>query len=114
MSDKRAGERFRLLSSKKNQGLKEKGTQHKVRKLNCQPHDLTNQLSIINLCCFKLRASLTAKLDENQLRELDAIEIAVAEAAILLKKFRRSLMDPSVWNSGEKLATASLGPSQRG
>jgi hypothetical protein len=114
MSHKIAAEQFRLLSSKKNQGLKEKGTQHKVRKLNCQAHDLTNQLSIINLCCFKLRASLAGKLDENQLRELDAIEIAVAEVAILLEKFRRSLMDPSVSNSGENLATASLGPSQPG
>ena len=46
MSHKIAAEQFRLLSSKKNQGLKEKGTQHKVRKLNCQAHDLTNQLSI--------------------------------------------------------------------
>jgi hypothetical protein len=46
MSHKIAAEQFRLLSSKKNQGLKEKGTQHKVRKLNFQAHDLTNQLSI--------------------------------------------------------------------
>src|SRR5919106_1386425 len=107
-------EPFHFLSSKKGDRLKEKGTKHKVRKLDCQAHDVTNQLSVINLCCFKLRALLTGKLDEHQLRELDAIEIAVAEATKLLEKFRRSLIDPSASSNGEKLAPASVGPSSVG
>jgi hypothetical protein len=114
MPDKIEAEPFRLLSSKKGDRLKEKVTKHKVRKLNCQAHDVTNQLSVINLCCFKLRVLLTGKLDEHQLRELDAIEIAVAEATKLLEKFRRSLIDPSASSNGEKLAPASVGPSSVG
>jgi hypothetical protein len=114
MPDKMEAKPSRPLSPKKSDGIKEKGTKHKVRNLSCQAHDLTNQLSVINLCCFKLRALLIGKLDEHQLKELAAIEIAAAEAAKLLDEFRRSLLDPSTSNGGERLAPGSVGPSSAG
>jgi hypothetical protein len=49
--------------------------------------DLVNQLSVIRLCCFKLRDTLRA--DESNIgHNLEMIENAVQEAAELIKKIQ--------------------------
>jgi hypothetical protein len=75
------------------------------------PPELANQLSVINLCCFRLRELLAGKLDAKQLRQLDTIEIAAAEAAELLDKSNGSLKAMSSFTGAKKPAADSLRPS---
>jgi hypothetical protein len=82
--------KHRLLLSRKIE--RDKLTKRRrIRDLNSQAHEIANQLSVINLCCFELRDSLAGELNGDQLRRLDTIAIAVAEAADLLDKVSENL-----------------------
>lgn len=78
--------------------------------LNSQAHEIANQLSVINLCCFELRDSLAGELNGDQLRRLDTIAIAVAEAADVLDRFSESLKAISSFTGGEKADSTLLPP----
>ena len=46
-------------------------------------HEIVNQLTVMNLCCFKFRAA-QAYLPPSSLADIDRMEAAVAEIAALL------------------------------
>jgi hypothetical protein len=52
-------------------------------------HEIVNQLSVMNLCCFKFRAA-QAYLPPSSLADIDRMETAVAEIAALLANIAKS------------------------
>ena len=52
-------------------------------------HEIVNQLSVMNLCCFKFRAA-QAYLPPSSLADIDRMETAVAEIAALLGNIAKS------------------------
>ena len=105
----KTGAKHRLLLSRKSE--RDKVTKRRrIRDLNSQAHEIANQLSVINLCCFKLRDSLAGELNGDQLRRLDTIAIAVTEAADVLDKFSESLEAISPFTGGEKADSTLLLP----
>jgi len=52
-------------------------------------HEIVNQLSVMNLCCFKFRAA-QAYLPPASLADIDRMETAVAEIAALLGNIAKS------------------------
>ena len=105
----KTGAKHRLLLSRKIE--RDKLTKRrKIRDLNSQAHEIANQLSVINLCCFKLRDSLAGELNGDQLRRLDTIAMAVTEAADVLDKFSESLKAISPFTGGEKADSTLLLP----
>jgi hypothetical protein len=54
-------------------------------------HDIVNHLSIICLCSCELRNSLGEKLESDQLKEFNRIEVAVQDAAEKIQKLKRIL-----------------------
>ena len=52
-------------------------------------HEIVNQLSVMNLCCFKFRAA-QAYLPHSSLADIDRMETAVAEIAALLGNIAKS------------------------
>src|SRR4030095_13605438 len=52
-------------------------------------HEIVNQLSVMNLCCFKFRAA-QAYLPPSSLADIDRMETAVAEIAALLGNIANS------------------------
>ena len=54
-------------------------------------HDIVNHLSIICLCSCELRNSLREKLESDQLKEFNRIEVAVQDAAEKIQKLKRIL-----------------------
>jgi hypothetical protein len=50
--------------------------------------DLVNHLSVIGLCCFKLRDTLGANEANTGAKQIEMIETAVQEAAELIKKIQ--------------------------
>jgi len=105
----KTGAKHRLLLSRKSE--RDKVTKRRrIRDLNSQAHEIANQLSVINLCCFKLRDSLAGELNGDQLRRLDTIAMAVTEAADVLDKFSESLKAISPFTGGEKADSTLLLP----
>jgi hypothetical protein len=110
MADKIEAEGSRFLPSSKNNGIKEKVTKNpSIRDLSSQSREIANQLSVINLCSFKLRGSLVREHRPENLRELDeylgeldTIEMVVMEAVDLLDKFNESLKAVSGFTGGER------------
>ena len=101
--------KHRLLLSRKIE--RDKLTKRRrIRDLNSQAHEIANQLSVINLCCFELRDSLAGELNGDQLRRLDTIAIAVAEAADLLDKVSENLKAISSFTGGERADSTLLLP----
>jgi hypothetical protein len=101
--------KHRLLLSRKSE--RDKLTKRRrIRDLNSQAHEIANQLSIINLCCFKLRDSLAGQLNGDQLRRLDTIAMAVTEAPDVLDKFSESLKAISSFTGGERADSTLLSP----
>src|SRR5437870_12488807 len=95
--------KHRLLLSRKIE--RDKATKRRrIRDLNSQAHEIANQLSVINLRCFELRDSLAGELNGDQVRRLDTIAVAVAEAADLLEKLRESLGARPSFTGGESAA----------
>jgi hypothetical protein len=119
MADKIEAEGSRLLPSGKSDGIKEKATTSpSIRALSSQSREIANQLSVINLCSFKLRSSLVREHRPENLRELDGylgeldtIEMAVMEAAVLLDKFNESLKAVSGFTGGERTDPSLPRPS---
>jgi hypothetical protein len=56
-------------------------------------HDIVNQLSVISLCCCELRNSVGEKLESDQLKEFKRIEIAVQNAADMIRQLKAVLPD---------------------
>ena len=54
-------------------------------------HDIVNHLSIICLCCCELRNSVGEKLESDQLKEFQRIEVAVQDAAEKIQQLKRIL-----------------------
>ena len=52
-------------------------------------HEIVNQLTVMNLCCFKFRAA-QAYLPPSSLADIDRMETAVAEIAALLGNIAKS------------------------
>ena len=52
-------------------------------------HEIVNQLSVMNLCCFKFRAA-QAYLPPSSLADIDRMENAVTEIAALLGNIAKS------------------------
>ena len=52
-------------------------------------HEIVNQLSVMNLCCFKFRAA-QAYLPPSSLADIDRMENAVTEIAALLDNIAKS------------------------
>jgi hypothetical protein len=52
-------------------------------------HEIVNQLTVMNLCCFKFRAA-QAYLPPSSLADIDRMETAVAEIAALLDNIAKS------------------------
>jgi len=105
----KTGAKHRLLLSRKSE--RDKVTKRRrIRDLNSQAHEIANQLSVINLCCFKLRDSLAGELNGDQLRRLDTIAMAVTEAVDVLDKFSESLKAISPFTGGEKADSTLLLP----
>jgi hypothetical protein len=103
------GAKHRLLLSRKSE--RDKLTKRRrIKDLNSQAHEIANQLSVINLCCFKLRDSLAGELNGDQLRRLDTIAMAVTEAADVLDKFSESLKTISSFAGSEKADSTLLLP----
>jgi hypothetical protein len=101
--------KHRLLLSRKSE--RDKLTKRRrIKDLNSQAHEIANQLSVINLCCFKLRDSLAGELNGDQLRRLDTIAMAVTEAADVLDKFSESLKTISSFAGSEKADSTLLLP----
>jgi hypothetical protein len=70
---------------------KRKTNQISVSALDETTHEITNQLTIICLCCCELRHSLAEKLLAYQLNELRTIEVAVQEVAGMIERLKSSL-----------------------
>src|SRR5436190_18741428 len=96
--------KHRLLLSRKSE--RDKLTKRRrIRDLNSQAHEIANQLSVINLCCFELRASLAGELNGAQLRRIDTIAIAVAAADELLEQVSETLIAILFSTSGQRTDT---------
>ena len=54
-------------------------------------HELMNQLTIMNLCCFKFRAAALNNLDRSVSHEIDRIEVTVVELTSLLAKLPQAI-----------------------
>src|SRR5919109_2209826 len=88
--DKTDAKPCRLVSSKKSvRPLDKENNATIIRRLNAHVHEIVNQLSIINLCCFKLRGQLIGKIDSNDLKEFDTIEMAVAAVDEMLEQLNQ-------------------------
>ena len=71
-------------------------------------HDIVNHLSVICLCCCELRNSVAEKLEAEQLKEFQRIEIAVQAAAKTIQELRAVAKDQ------ERMLNARLKPVQTG
>jgi hypothetical protein len=58
-------------------------------------HEIANQLTIINLSCFKLRAAAAKGLPATPLEELENVERAVVEMTNLIQILRRPENEPT-------------------
>lgn len=73
-----------LLTNKK--PLRPLANKHQRRSSDLRrlAHELINQLTVINLSCFKIRSGTVAENEPAILNQLDLIEKTVAEAAEIL------------------------------
>lgn len=58
-------------------------------------HEIANQLTIINLSCFKLRGALAKGLPASSLGDLERVEGAVMEMTRLVQTLHRPEDDPA-------------------
>ena len=58
-------------------------------------HELANQLTVINLSCFKLRGDVTQFLSQSSVAELDRVERAVIEMTSLVETLHPADKEPA-------------------
>ena len=71
------------LPSKKTRSRKQAPEDASASETQRLVHEIVNQLTVMNLCCFKFRAA-QAYLPPSSLADIDRMETAVAEIAALL------------------------------
>jgi hypothetical protein len=77
-------------------------------------HELTNQLTIMNLSCFKFRAAVVNVLDRSVSVEIDRIERTVSDMTSSLAKLPQAINATAVGSScaGVSRKSAKLSRSQ--
>ena len=76
-------------SPKKTRSRKQTPEDASTSETQCLVHEIVNQLTVMNLCCFKFRAA-QAYLPPSSLADIDRMETAVAEIAALLGDIAKS------------------------
>ena len=59
--------------------------------LDRMTHDIINRLTVIHLCSCELRQSIAEKLEPDQLKEFNRLEVAVLEAADMIHQLPSQL-----------------------
>jgi hypothetical protein len=104
MPEKTEAKLRRLILSKSHGPKREGSLSAEIKAADLHLHEILNQLSLINLGCFKLRNLLEGK--SHPLKELDTIETAVSEGAELLEKLNRSIQNIESRSSQKKSPAA--------
>ena len=73
---------------RKKQLARQKTIQAPRRDIHLIVHEIANQLTVINLSCFKLRGAVANFVSGSHLDELDKVERAVVEMTILIETLR--------------------------
>jgi hypothetical protein len=72
----------------------EKQNAHQIRQPRAQDlhrlaHEIANQLTVINLSCFRIRGNAAKALPASSLRNLERVERAIAEITAFVETLRR-------------------------
>ena len=77
------------LSPKKTRSRKPASENASAAEIHRLVHEIVNHLTVMNLCCFKFRAAAEARVPSS-LADIDRVENAVAEIAVLLDNIARA------------------------
>jgi len=78
------------VSPKKTRSRKQASEDASASEIRRLVHEIVNHLTVMNLCCFKFRAAAEARLPSGALADIDRMENAVAEVALLLDDIAKS------------------------
>lgn len=78
------------LPTKKNKLRKRKTYKPPSCEIHQLIHEVLNQLTVMNLCCFKFRMAAAELLRPSVLADIDRIESAVIEITTLLEKLSQA------------------------
>jgi hypothetical protein len=73
--------------AKKNKTRKPKSIEPPSPDLRQLIHEMFNQLTVMNLCCFKFRGAVGRTIDLALLADVDRMEKAIADLTVLLENF---------------------------
>ena len=77
------------VPAKKNKTRKPKSVEPPSPDLRQLVHEIFNQLTVMNLCCFKFRGAVGRTIDLAVLADVDRMEKAIADLTVLLENLPR-------------------------
>jgi len=77
------------VPAKKNKTRKPKSVEPPSPDLRQLVHEIFNQLTVMNLCCFKFRGAVGRTIDLTVLADVDRMEKAIADLTVLLENLPR-------------------------